>query len=271
MRCNGSAVPLSGTPVPFAADLRPPHIRVQRTRRATFLYVDGSCASVWRHGAEVTGATWDLLAAPVVLLPAVRPSRVLLLGVGGGTVIRVLRALRPDADIVAVDLDAEVLDVARRAFDLDALHATVVCGDAQRLLREWPRQQRFDLVIDDIYEGSDAGMRKPRGWDATLRRALARLAPGGLLICNALDTRDARALGPILPSPAVVLEHADYHNRFLLVGRDRPLTARAVGRALRAVPQLAPVMQHTRIRAAVIQDAQPRGGSRGRSYGRRNT
>ena len=226
---------------------RIPHLRIEHTRRAKFLFVDGSCASVWRHGSETTGATWDLLAAPVALLPAGRPSRVLLLGVGGGTVIRILRALRPDADIVAVDLDAEVLAVARREFGLDALGATIVRGDAQRLLRELPRSRRFDLIIDDIYEGCREGMRKPRGWDATLRRALARLSPGGLLISNALDTRDARALAEILPRPAVILEHADYHNRFLLVGRDRPLTARDVGRALRAVPLLAEAMQRTRV------------------------
>lgn len=248
---GGYAVPIVPAPVSV------PHVRVQRSRRATFLFVDGSCASVRRRGTDVTGATWDLLAAPVVLLPRDRSPRVLLLGVGGGTVIRVLRALRPDADIVAVDLDAEVLAVARREFDLDALGATVVRGDAQHLLREWPRARRFDLVIDDIYEGCAAGMRKPRGWDATLRRALARLRPGGLLICNALDAADARALAAILPRPALILEHADYHNRFLLVGRDRPLTARAVARALHAALPLAEAMQDTRVRSLSDRLAPP--------------
>lgn len=228
------------------------HIRVQRARRATFLFVDGSCASVRRKGSEVTGATWDLLAAPVALLPADRPPRVLLLGTGGGTVIRVLRALRPDAAVLAIDLDEEVLAIARREFDLDALAATIVLGDAQQLLHEWPRGERFDLVIDDVYEGTDAAMRKPRGWQATLRRALARLRPGGLLICNALDARDARSLAAALPRPGLVLEHADYHNRFLLVGRDRVLNARAVARALRSVPPLSEAMSRTRIRSGPL-------------------
>ena len=92
-----------------------PHVRVQRTGDGKFLLVDGSCASIWRPGQAFTGGSWDLLAAPVLLAPADRAPRVLLLGVGGGTVIRVVRALRPEADIVAIDLDAEVLAVARRA------------------------------------------------------------------------------------------------------------------------------------------------------------
>ena len=224
-----------------------PHVRVRRTRQGVFLYVDGSCASFWRPGLDTTGGSWDLLAAPVLLAPSGRAPRVLLLGVGGGSVIRVARALRPDADIVAVDLDAEVLAVARRDFALDALGARIVRGDAQRLLCELPRGERFDVIIDDIYERGEADMRKPVGWSATLRRALARLAPEGVLVVNALDAVDARALIPAPPGPVIALEHADYHNRILVVGR-RVLSPRAVGRVLRTCPMLAAAMWRTRVR-----------------------
>lgn len=231
-----------------------PHVRVQRTREGTFLYVDGSCASVWRPTGALTGGSWDLLAAPVVLAPAGRPPRVLLLGVGGGTVIRVIRALRADARVVAVDLDAEVLAVARRAFALDRLGATIVRADADRFLRDLPGREPFDVIIDDIYERGTAGMRKPAGWAATLRRAAARLGPGGMLVCNALDARDARDLRPALPAPMVALAHADYHNVILVAGHAG--TARAVGRMLRACAALAPTMRRTTVRT-VAKPARP--------------
>lgn len=237
--------------VPGPIDPRIPHVRVQRTRQGTFLLVDDSCASLWRPGQETTGGTWDLLAAPVLLLPAAPAPRVLLLGVGGGSVVRVLRALRPDAAIVGVDLDAQVLEVARREFALDALGATIVCGEARRFVAALTPAQRFDLIIDDIYAGSGDGMRKPDGWLTTLRRAATRLARGGVLVCNALDRRDARAMAVALPQPWVALAHADYHNRILVGGRARALTARAVGRTLRAAPLLAATMQRTRVRAAI--------------------
>ena len=159
----------------------------------------------------------------------------LLLGVGGGTVIRVVRALRPEADIVAIDLDAEVLAVARRAFALDSLGARIVCADAQRYIAESNGRAPFDVIIDDIYEPDGAGMRKPDGWRTTLRGAVACLNPGGVLVCNALDAADARTLIGALPKPVIALEHADYHNRILVaVGRRRTLTARAVGRTFRS-------------------------------------
>ncbi len=237
--------------VPRPVDPRIPHVRVQRTRQGTFLMVDDSCASLWRPGQETTGGTWDLLAAPVLLLPAAPAPRVLLLGVGGGSVVRVLRALRRDAAIVGVDLDAQVLEVARREFALDALGATIVCGEARRFVAALTPAQRFDLIIDDIYQGSGDGMRKPHGWPATLRRAAARLARGGILVCNALDRRDALAMAAAMPQPWVALAHADYHNRIVVGGRAPALTARAVSRALRAAPLLAATMQRTCVRSAI--------------------
>ena len=236
------------TAVARRSDRTVPHVRVQRTGGDKFLFVDGSCASIWRPGHAFTGGSWDLLAAPVLLAPADRAPRVLLLGVGGGTVIRVVRALRPEADIVAIDLDAEVLAVARRAFALDSLGARIVCTDAQRYVAESNGRAPFDVIIDDIYEPDGAGMRKPDGWRTTLRGAVACLNPGGVLVCNALDARDATSLVGALPKPVIALAHADYHNRILVVGRRRTLTARAVGRTLRTCPELAPTMRATSIR-----------------------
>jgi predicted membrane-bound spermidine synthase len=223
-----------------------PHVRVEQTHAGKFLYVDGSCASVWPSRRATTNGSWDLLAAPVLLAPTGRAPRVLLLGVGGGTVIRVIRALRPEAAVIAVDLDAEVLTVARREFALDSLGATIVCAEASAYLRRLPAHPGFDVIIDDIYERSTGDMRKPAGWADTLRLARARLRRGGVLVCNALDTADARLVAAWLSPSALALRHADYHNYILVFGDN--LSARAVGRTLRSSRLLRPTMAHTSIR-----------------------
>ena len=89
-------------------------------------------------------------------------------------------------------------------------------------------------------------MRKPAGWSATLRRAGAHLTADGVLVCNALDADDARALSASLPPPVITLAHADYHNHILVGGRG--LSARKVGRRLRACPLLDPTMRRTTVR-----------------------
>ena len=55
----------------------------------------GRFASWWTPGSEVTGGVWDALAAPVLLLPPARRRSLLVLGLAGGSVARVLRALAP--------------------------------------------------------------------------------------------------------------------------------------------------------------------------------
>lgn len=226
----------------------PQRIRVRQRGRTTTLLIDGSCASVWHTGRPTTGGTWDLLAAPVLLAPESMAPRVLVLGVGGGSVLRVLRALRPAARIVAVELDGAVLDVARRAFDLDALGVDLICGDARAVVGALPRRRLFDVIIDDVYVRAPLGMQKPAGWVATLRAAAARLRAGGLLVCNAINARDARAMATALPLPWLALEHVEYHNRILVTVRGGSPSAAAISRRLRAATPLASTMRRTRVR-----------------------
>ncbi len=226
----------------------PQQLRIRRTRRTTTLLVDGSCATVWHAGRATTGGIWDLLAAPVLLAPDAETPRVLVLGVGGGAVLRVLRALCPAARLTGVELDPAVLALARREFALDALGADLLCGDARAIVRALPRRRLFDVIIDDVYVRAADGMRKPPGWAATLRAAAARRRAGGLLVCNALAAADARAIAAAVPLPWLALEHEAYHNRILLSARDAAPTAYAVSRRLRTAPPIADTRRRTRVR-----------------------
>src|SRR5690606_1943682 len=63
------------------------------TRR---LYSNGVFHSSYNPSRAITGGVWDLLMMPAFLYPPGAIRRVLLLGVGGGTVIRQLQAfVRP--------------------------------------------------------------------------------------------------------------------------------------------------------------------------------
>jgi len=53
--------------------------------------IDGTFASWYEPGRAVTGSVWDALAAPILLLPRARRSRVLILGLGGGSAARIVR------------------------------------------------------------------------------------------------------------------------------------------------------------------------------------
>ena len=84
-------------------ELTEPAVRVRETIDGRELRVSGTLASLYRPGQATTGLIWDALAAPLTLLPPDRRQAVLILGLGGGSVARVTRALAPQARIVGVE------------------------------------------------------------------------------------------------------------------------------------------------------------------------
>lgn len=214
-----------------------PRVEVRVGRRGRALHIDGSFASWYTPGRSVTGSVWDALAAPILALPPRRRRSVLLLGLGGGSVARVLRAVAPGVHIVGVESNGAVLRAARRWLDLDRLGVEVVEADAGAYLTR--ARRRFDLVVEDVFEGRGRAIRKPKWLPRPgLELARARLAPGGLLAANTLD--ESRAVASELRrlfQARLAIGVEDYDNRIFVAGR-RPLSARALRAALRADPVL---------------------------------
>jgi spermidine synthase len=225
-----------------------PHIQVRAGRSGTSLRIDGTHASLYRPGRTATGSVWDALAAPLLWLPRGRRRKVLVLGLGGGSAARLVRAIAPRARIVGVEWNAEVIRAARRWFDLDALGVEIVQEDARRYLTRC--RARFDVVIDDVFIGSARTVRKPR-WliDTGLAAAARRLLPGGLLVANSIDESPAvaRALREQFPQ-LLQVTLSDYDNR-ILVGGPRGLSGGGLRAAVAASPVLREVLPQMSFRA----------------------
>jgi spermidine synthase len=222
-------------------------VRVNARKRV--LEVDGTFASVWRSGSPATGSVWDALAAPLLALPPARRRAVLVLGLGGGSVARLVRAVAPRARIVGVERDREVLRAARRWFDLDALGLELRCDDARDYLVG--ERRRFDLIVEDVFVGRGRAARKP-GWlpEPGLRLAVGRLTPGGVLVANSLDEAAAvlGRLTALLPH-CIELRIEGFDNR-IVAASDRALDARRLRRALARDPVLAATLPRLRLRTA---------------------
>jgi spermidine synthase len=203
-------------------------IRVRSAGRGGLrLEIDGTFASLWRPGTAATGSVWDALVAPLLALPPARRRRALILGLGGGSAARLVRALAAHAQIVGVELDRTVIAAARRHFALDALDLEIRCEDALHVLMR--ERRRFDLIVEDCFVGRGDAERKP-DWlpQPGLTLAVRRLAPGGILVVNTLDETAAvgRALAALLPH-RLELRIEGYENR-VLAASTRALTARSL-------------------------------------------
>jgi predicted membrane-bound spermidine synthase len=213
----------------------PSRVVVRRRARGLELRVDGTLASWYAPGRATTGSVWDALCAPLVWIPRRRRRRVLILGLGGGSAARLVRALAPEAEIVGVELDRHVVAAARRWLDLDALGVRVVLADARVFLER--ERAVFDAVLEDVFIGRGRRVHKPP-WlpEPGLDLARRRLRRGGVLVSNALDEAPAveRSMRCLFPA-AVRIEVEDYDNR-IIVGAGEALCARALRRAVRREP-----------------------------------
>ena len=175
-----------------------PRIRVEEGGGTRTLVVDETFASFYRPGEIATHCVWDAIAAPILWLPPKRRRRILVLGLGGGSVARIARALAPRAEIVGIEFEPEVVRLARRHLDLDETGVEVAIADARAWIEaESKKTSRYDAILEDVFVGAGDDVHKP-DWipDPMHAQAFSMLAPGGVFVSNTLagGAVDARAL-----------------------------------------------------------------------------
>lgn len=106
--------------------------------------------------------------------------RALLVGLGGGTLARVLRARWPEVEVHALEIDPVVVKAARRFFDLDP-DVRVHVGDGRAFLDGDPGP--WDLVVLDA--SSEDYVPPTLQSVACFRRVAQLLTPGGVVLGNA--------------------------------------------------------------------------------------
>lgn len=81
------------------------------------------------------------------------PKRVLLLGLGGGTVVSQLRKKYPSSTITAVEIDPAMVDVYKHFFDQTLKGLTIYVADAIDWISQLHSKNSYDLIIVDLFVG----------------------------------------------------------------------------------------------------------------------
>lgn len=144
--------------------------------------VIGATHATWHPHRLMTGHAWDAITAATLLHPG-PISRLLMLGLGGGTVLRQLRNFLPGVAFTAVEIDGEMIRLARKYMDLDRIGVEVIHADAFSFL-DTPADT-FDVVIDDLYRCGERDVERPAVVDRALLGQQCRLLnPEGSLVMN---------------------------------------------------------------------------------------
>ena len=164
--------------------------QVRRAGGSLRLYTNGVLHSQYNATRPLTGSVWDLLTLPAFLLAPGAVQRVLVLGIGGGAVIQQLRHFVQPQHMVAVELNAVHLSVARRFFGVRGKGVRLVGADAVQWLQAY-RGEPFDLLVDDLFGDSDGepvrAVVADRRWSTLMLR---HLSPHGILVVNFPDRQE---------------------------------------------------------------------------------
>jgi len=159
------------------------YLQVVAAGPARLLVVDWGAFSAYIPGEFRTGEYFDyLLLAPLLreAPPADWLKRVLIVGLGAGTVSKQITQAYGDIPIDGVEIDREIVSLGRQYFDMTEPNLRVSVTDGRAFLAG--AQTRYDWVIVDAYQGSDIPFHLVT---REFFQALAdHMSPGGVLAIN---------------------------------------------------------------------------------------
>lgn len=138
------------------------------------------------------GSLHKVMRAAIRRIPPGKKHRILLLGVGGGSALRLLENVQDRVACTdAVDADPEVLRLARSVFGIqESAVLKLHVADALAFVQE-ARSGNYDIVIEDVFiDLTKPDFCREAAYFAQLQRILA---PYGKLLLNSLPKDETEA------------------------------------------------------------------------------
>ena len=127
-------------------------IRVMEESGRLKLLVNGS-----RQSGKYVDEIWLQALEGLGIYKLTRVSRILVLGVAGGTIISMLSKCFLTSKIVGVDIDPEMIGIGKKYFGLDEIsNLTIIEGDAKFFVHQAKTKHwHYKLVVVDVYKGNE--------------------------------------------------------------------------------------------------------------------
>ena len=160
-------------------------IRVEETRERRYLYFDGTLQSSMDRRDPTS---LELLYSRFTSLGLVlRPdaAKALIIGLGGGSMAKKYHQEFPEIEIDSIEIDPDVVEVARKFFHFQEDSCQRVHGgDGREFLTR--ADDRFDLILLDAYYADNMPFHLvTREFFGTARR---KMTPEGVLVINLIGS-----------------------------------------------------------------------------------
>lgn len=114
--------------------------------------------------------------------------KILILGLGGGTVAKLIRKKYSNAEIIGIEIDPVMIDFGKKYLDLDKINIDIKISDAFGFIES--NKKKYDLIVVDLYSGDQFPKQFEKEYYIHLVRI--NLARSGVAIFNRLYYGDKR-------------------------------------------------------------------------------
>lgn len=163
---------------------------IRKAGRSIRLYTNNVLHSQYNPKYIFGGGVWDLLSLPALWYVNRRPN-ILMLGVGGGAVIKQMERIITWENFTAVDINPTHIEISRRFFGVNS-NIKMIQADAESWLDRY-KGTAFDIIIDDVFFDIDGeatrAIKFSKNWFALLANHLSETAT---LVVNFEDDESLR-------------------------------------------------------------------------------
>ncbi len=160
-------------------------IKVRQCYDILELYVNDVKQSIWSDNpVRFAGTYWGGVAG-VPLPKQLKSPQILMLGLGGATIPRLFSQEYPTCQIVAVEIDPQIISIANNYFNLSSYsNIKVIHADANRWLEDnyVNYKNRFDVICLDTYISDEFNFNTKN--KEKIEQLLMYLSSSGTLITN---------------------------------------------------------------------------------------
>lgn len=133
--------------------------------------------------SKYSGGYWDYLATAT---GSEKPSKILVIGLGCGTIARALKNLHKDVTIHGVEIDKKVIEIGKKWFNLDEHVDEIFLEDGENYLDQ--NNEEYDYIVIDCFVKSSIPLHMctPR----FMKKLRKNLSTKGTISFNTIKEKD---------------------------------------------------------------------------------
>lgn len=167
--------------------------QIRQAGQSIRLLTDGVLHTQYHTQKHITGSVWDLLFLPSLLLNSDKALRILVLGVGGGAILKMFQHFLDCEKITGIELNPQHINLAEQFFKVQGQEFKLIEADAIDWVKNRPvLAEKFDLIVDDLFYEEDGEPIKLMPPSASWFYYLSSmLSAKGVLVMNHVGRKSA--------------------------------------------------------------------------------